>query len=408
MAKYSIEDTTLTNIADAIREKNGETTQYNPVDMPAAIAAIQGGGGSGEGLEREEITLGSSYVSGWLSDTTSSSVDYSWDAGYQTPYYPMFLKTLKYIDLKVTKLEELAYSATKITDHLKGMTITLTSSGIGSSAFYGCSNMTTLPEMSGILTASSAYFCSGCVRLVDASGLKNLRFSTTSTSAGSNGYGKQYFFNNCYSLRSIPSEFLLQAGRYPKAEYSSHSSSVRASQWFSAYTFYNCFALDEIVNFGVSTHNSTDSNFTHHLYHCGRLKRYTFETNEDGTPIATQAHDQTIDFSNYVGYLASADATKLQTYGGFTTDTQVTDDATYQALKDNPDYWTTDVNYARYNHDSAVETINSLPDNNASSYPNTIKFTGAAGALTDGGAINTLTEEEIAVATARGWTVTLA
>jgi hypothetical protein len=64
------------------------------------------------------------------------------------------------------------------------------------------------------------------------------------------------------------------------------------------------------------------------------------------------------------------------------------------------------IEYSRYNHDSAVETINSLPDVSAGS-GNTIKFEGAAGSLTDGGAINTLTEEEIAVATAKGWTVTL-
>jgi hypothetical protein len=64
------------------------------------------------------------------------------------------------------------------------------------------------------------------------------------------------------------------------------------------------------------------------------------------------------------------------------------------------------VNYSRYNHDSAVETINSLPDTSAYG-TNTIKFKGASGALTDGGAINTLTEEEIAVAAAKGWTVTL-
>ena len=38
---------------------------------------------------------------------------------------------------------------------------------------------------------------------------------------------------------------------------------------------------------------------------------------------------------------------------------------------------------------------------------NTIKFRGEAGALTDGGAINTLTEEEIAVAAAKGWTVSI-
>lgn len=64
-----------------------------------------------------------------------------------------------------------------------------------------------------------------------------------------------------------------------------------------------------------------------------------------------------------------------------------------------------------YNHDSAVETINSLPDTSAylasAGGTNTIKFKGASGSATAGGAINTLTEAEIAVATAKGWTVTL-
>ena len=67
--------------------------------------------------------------------------------------------------------------------------------------------------------------------------------------------------------------------------------------------------------------------------------------------------------------------------------------------------------YSRYNHDSAVETINSLPDTSeylaSAGGTNTIKFKGVAGMKTDGGAINTLTEEEIAVAAAKGWTVSL-
>lgn len=67
--------------------------------------------------------------------------------------------------------------------------------------------------------------------------------------------------------------------------------------------------------------------------------------------------------------------------------------------------------FSRYNHDSAVETINSLPDTSeylaSAGGTNTIKFTGIQGALTDGGAINTLTEQEIAVATEKGWTVSM-
>lgn len=48
MAKYVIESTTLTNIAEAIREKNGSTTEYKPSEMPAAISAIETGSSSDE------------------------------------------------------------------------------------------------------------------------------------------------------------------------------------------------------------------------------------------------------------------------------------------------------------------------------------------------------------------------
>ena len=80
-------------------------------------------------------------------------------------------------------------------------------------------------------------------------------------------------------------------------------------------------------------------------------------------------------------------------------------------MKNDPDSWSNSLDYSKYNHDSAVETINSLPDTSAyiatAGGTNIIKFEGASGAKTDGGAINTLTEEEIAVAAAKGWTVTL-
>lgn len=67
--------------------------------------------------------------------------------------------------------------------------------------------------------------------------------------------------------------------------------------------------------------------------------------------------------------------------------------------------------FSRYNHDSAVNTINSLPDTSAylatAGGTNTIKFKNYQGALTDGGGINNLTQEEIQVATDKGWTVTI-
>lgn len=45
MANVLVQDSSLTSIANAIREKNGETTTYKPAEMAAAISAISTGGG---------------------------------------------------------------------------------------------------------------------------------------------------------------------------------------------------------------------------------------------------------------------------------------------------------------------------------------------------------------------------
>lgn len=45
MSIVTIDDSCFTNIANAIRGKNGETTTYKPNEMAAAISSISGGGG---------------------------------------------------------------------------------------------------------------------------------------------------------------------------------------------------------------------------------------------------------------------------------------------------------------------------------------------------------------------------
>jgi hypothetical protein len=171
------------------------------------------------------------------------------------------------------------------------------------------------------------------------------------------------------------------------------------------------FIRDEIVGLpiGERTRNWTSNGFNSTFLNCRRLKEMTFALQEDGTPYIVPWKTQTIDLTS-----AGSGGTKTDFTGynsGITADKQVTDDATYQALKNDPDWFTLDINYSRYNHNSAVNTINSLPDTSAylatAGGTNTIKFLGAAGSKTDGGAINTLTAEEIAVAAAKGWTVSL-
>ena len=146
------------------------------------------------------------------------------------------------------------------------------------------------------------------------------------------------------------------------------------------------------------------------------LKNFTFELQEDGTPyVASGWKSQTIDLTQAGHCIATYDYQLDFTYNsGRTTDKRIYNDETYALYKDdinsyvagksidNPHY------YSRYNKASAIRTINSLPDVSGSGGTNTIKFKGEAGLKTDNGAINTMTPEEIAVATAKGWTVSFA
>ena len=193
------------------------------------------------------------------------------------------------------------------------------------------------------------------------------------------------FFRSCYSLRSISSKLLTQLWNNSSSNYQS--------------MFANCYSLDEVIGMPISADGTSDYNNI--VNNCYRLKRFTFGTTGD-----SNIKKNTLDFSNYVGYATSSNKTKITMFNsGITADKEVTDAASYELLKNDPDWFTSNVAYSRYNKISAIETINSLPLGSNSSDVSTIKFKGEAGSLTDGGAINTLTEEEIAVAVAKKWTV---
>jgi hypothetical protein len=179
------------------------------------------------------------------------------------------------------------------------------------------------------------------------------------------------------------------------------------SQYSTIYSYClnGCTNLNKVENYPVCGKFSGNA-MSNLVASCFRLKDFTFMVNEDGTTKIAEWKNQTLDLSSAVGWVPNSFSVRyiFEYNSGITADKEVKDDATYQALKNDPDWFSCDINYSRYNHTSAVNTINSLPDCSATG-TNTIKFMGASGALTDGGAINTLTEEEIAVATAKGWTV---
>ena len=175
------------------------------------------------------------------------------------------------------------------------------------------------------------------------------------------------------------------------------------------------YNIDEIIGMPVMTTDKYTSNaFYESLDNTYRLKNFTFKVQENGTPYNANWKSQEIDLSKsgYCQVGSTYDKRDKYLYNsGITNDKCIYNDETYQALKDDPDSYVAGKPgenshyYSRYDKASAIRTINSLPDVSASGGANIIKFKGEAGLRTDGGAINTMTEEEIVVATSKGWTV---
>lgn len=215
--------------------------------------------------------------------------------------------------------------------------------------------------------------------------------------------------SNCYSLRQIPMNYYNKVSQIKTVS--------KTTYYYSIYynLCYNCYNVDEIIDMPVMDVDKYTTNvFYNTVTNAYRLKDFIFKVQEDGTPYSAVWKSQVIDLSTagYTQLLASyySRDTYLQN-SGITIDKCIYDDTTYQALKNDPDNYVCgypiekSFHYSRYDKASAIRTINSLPDVSTSGGTNTIKFNGEAGLKTDNGAINTMTEEEIAVATARGWTV---
>ena len=373
-------------IGNAIREKTGSTELLTLDAMPAKILSIEtGGSGGGETLPEEAFTI-----------TGNCSYRFAyggWDwfiKHYRNRIKTEALSDGSYMFTNSSQLEEIPFDI-----NLGSSTSSINLSGI----FRSCSILKSIPKIKGRVNDTNEIF-SGClnIRELPEEVIKEIDWSyVDGLNAPFGGGNRAATFQYCYSLRSYPNSFLAHGN--PAVTY-----------FYSIYYngFFACTSLDEIVNLPIQHRNATwtSNAFYSTFTDCYRLKRVTFETNEDGSPIKINTWSkQSIDLKE-VGRSRLYENRILNYNSGITEATQVLDDATYQALKDNPDWWTKNLNYSRYNHDSAVETINTLPDLSGGAGGNTIKFTGVAGALTDGGAINTMTEEEIAVAAAKGWTVT--
>ena len=377
MSKVFIEESTLTAIGDAIRDKTGGTDLIAPLNMPTEINGISTGSTlpeeafniTGGCFRRFALNYWNWFINNYGSQVTTNNI---------------------------TGCSDMFYYSDELTTIPFSINCDSTTNFVScDNVFYGCTQLTALPEITIKPGAMGSMFF-GCASLREIPDSYSETFDFSYLNSSSSG-GNRFIFVRCYSLRKIPSNFLKKIYNLSTAPY-----------YLIYYdSFENCSSLNEIVGLPVVPAEISNNAFYNTFKGCSRAKNIIFDTNEDGTAKTAQWKEQIID-TNTVG-VANGSFFILNYNSGITADKEVTDDTTYAALKNDPDWFTCNSAYSRYNKTSAIATINSLPDTSAyitaNGGTNTIKFTGAAGSATDGGAINTMTEEQIAVATAKGWTI---
>lgn len=392
--KVTVNDTTLIDIANAIREKGYSEDVFYPAEMGDAIRNLPSGGSS-DGPTDEELVYTGDCAYKFKNDTwvIKHYGDRITTKDITSAVYMFQQATISHIPFDINFIP-LATASHEL-----------------SNMFYK-TNIEYVPKLNRCRPSKLSGVFGNCAYLREIPEDFESWFDwgvidgATSMYTGDMGG----IFRGCESLRTIPMNIYTHGNPNPTYTYTIFNS-----------TFDSCSSLDEVIDLPNphSTANFTNNIFITMVHNCKRLKNFTFALN-DGQPYKVRWKNQTIELHTIgfdtVGtnnipssYINSSQILKLN--NGITADKYVYDDATYQALKYDPDWFTNFLAYSRYNHDSAVATINSLPDTSeylaSAGGTNIIKFTGSAGSSTDGGAINTLTEEEIAVATSKGWTVTL-
>lgn len=378
----------LSAIGVAIRQKTGSSALMTLDEMPGAIASITTGGGGGGGdcnglhipdevlviYDGNELFKGGKWM--WFFDLCKDKLS---------------TEGLTY----TTFMFESCSSLTEIPFELNGSG----SPGPMSNMFCWSMNLESIAPLNNFQPEQMGTMFQYCQKLRELPEFNNFNWSTLHELA----YGQNSnMFQYCHSLRSIPESLL-------KELYSAATSSYSS---FPYGMFTGCYVLNEIRGLRGPNAICTSNMFVNTFNNCSRVKDIIFATNEDGTPRVQQWKGQVIDLTQNVGFADSNGKDIILGYNsGITADKEIKDQKTYNALKNDPDAYVTYFWYGRYNHDSAVRTINSLPDTSAylatAGGTNTIKFSGGAGKMTDEGGINTLTEAEIAVATAKGWTVSI-
>lgn len=265
---------------------------------------------------------------------------------------------LKHYPVKIincSNANHMFFKSTRLSGDLSKVTIQLTKCDDASGMFYQIGALQSLPKVEGeIIDDMSNLFSGAEIQEIPDNWFDNISFSNIRSC------------NNLFRDSSLT--------KCPPLDWLKNINfSSRVYNFYYQYLFYHCPQLVEITDIPcIDLSQFSGNKFLYIANSTYHLKKFTFKAN--GQPVNWS--NQTLELDNQVGYSG------------------------YQS-----DKWY----YSTYNHDSAVETINSLPDTSAylaeTGGTNTIKFKRDAGKYTDGGAIGNLTAEEIAVAAAKGWTV---
>lgn len=233
--------------------------------------------------------------------------------------------------------------------------------------------------------------------------------------------GWNSMFKDCYSLESIPVNYLspindtnhsvlnMFQNCYSLKTMLDSNITLKKNSLMSM--FDNCYSLKSInlslSNYEEYSHTPTVNVFDQTFNKCYSLSSITFNCSGGfhwGNALLWLNQVGYLDKLYYSGYWLTKvlDETKC-----------VSDETTYNNLKDTDDWWAGDYKYSRYDRQSAIATFNSLPDTSAyldtqTNKTNTIMLRAGAGSgKGDLYNMSNLTAEEIAVATAKGWTVSL-
>lgn len=326
-----------------------------------------------------------------------------------------------------------AFEDNKFVTDLSGIKVTEASSSGTFRVFAGCINLKKIFDMSPFFEGKSSLNSFGAL-VLDCYSLEQEEIQKLLNSI------YHYITDSFPQGILIGRNYMLKEVDLSKNKTMLNGNNVQWTQGVGAQP-----TLQKIISYKVATNGATsssiwDSSSWSNMY---MLSSFIFPMGENGSPFKAKLKSQVLNFSaqkGYMDYYSVGLDEEVYKYGYVNKEhniyfgepstskifTEEEIKAKYNAVKQFNDWHSCGSSYfkvtyngkqynpslltARYNHDSAVETLNSLPDTSeylaTAGGTNTIKFNGVQGAFTDGGAINTLTEEEIAVATAKGWTVT--